>query len=304
MTDAIWALSYVSDGDNSRIQAVVDLGVVPSLVKMLTSNKNQLIVPALRTLGNIVSGNDVQTQSVLDAGALNALVPLLSNSKKNIRKEACWTLSNITAGTPNQLTQLVSTPEIMPRILDQMSNSAEWDVRKEASWVISNIATGGQKTHISFLVESGAIRPLCDLLDVGEVKVVLLAIDSIDAILRLSDDIDRATHLVDEAGGIDKLELLQEHENEGVYTKAVALIEKYFGGEEEEESENLTPATATQSTFSFGMNGGGVDKTASGVAPAGFSFGAAPAATTFQFGTSSTPNAFQFGAMSTNNFTI
>lgn len=65
---------------------------------MLESNVNQIIVPALRTLGNIVSGDDNQTQAVINANALPALTALLANSKKNIRKETCWMLSNIAAG--------------------------------------------------------------------------------------------------------------------------------------------------------------------------------------------------------------
>ena len=56
---------------------------------------------------------------------------------------------------------------------------------------------------------------------------------------------------MDEAEGIDALEKLQEHENEEVYSKAVHLLETYFGAEEEED-ENLAP-NATSSGFAFGL---------------------------------------------------
>ena len=254
--DATWALSYLSDGENSRIQAVVDLGIIPSLVGMLQSNKTQYIVPALRTLGNIVSGNDSQTQAVINANSVTALLPLLSHAKKNIRKEACWMISNIAAGTSAQLNYLMSVPELIPRVLSQMQVSSEWDVRKEASWVISNIITGGTKNHVTMLVEHGAVRPICDLLEVNEVRMLMMAMDTIDAMLRIdSGNEERLLRMIDEAGGVEKLEILQEHENEDVYKKAVSMLEKYFGGEEEQESENLTPAVSSnQSTFSFGIN--------------------------------------------------
>lgn len=35
LTDATWALSYLSDGSDSRIQCVIDTGCVPRLVSLL-----------------------------------------------------------------------------------------------------------------------------------------------------------------------------------------------------------------------------------------------------------------------------
>ena len=255
--DATWALSYISDGDNGRIQSVVDLGIIPSLIQMLLSGQGPIIVPALRTLGNIVSGSNSQTQAVIDCNALSALVQLLSNTKKNIRKESCWMLSNIAAGSPEQLTLLMSTPGLVSRVLEQLSASAEWDVRREAAWVVSNISTSGSKANIAQLVEFGAIRPLCELLDVHEVKIIQLAMESLQSILKvMKSDIlisEKIIALVEEAEGIDKLEALQEHENEDVYNKAVQIIEQFFGGDEGAESENLLPLSNGSSyTFGFG----------------------------------------------------
>jgi len=35
LTDACWALSYLSDGENDKVQAVLDTGVTPRLVQLL-----------------------------------------------------------------------------------------------------------------------------------------------------------------------------------------------------------------------------------------------------------------------------
>ena len=61
------------------------------------------------------------------------------------------------------------------KVLIQLSSAAEWDVRKEATWVISNAITAGQKRHLAHLVELGVVGPLCELLDVGEGRVLLIA---------------------------------------------------------------------------------------------------------------------------------
>ena len=79
--DALWALSYISDGQDERIQAVVNSGIAPILIDLLSSDESSIITPALRTVGNIVSGNDEQTQAILDAGLIAKMPVLLQSSK-------------------------------------------------------------------------------------------------------------------------------------------------------------------------------------------------------------------------------
>ena len=46
-----------------------------------------MLVPALRTVGNIVTGDDLQTQVIINCGALGCLLHLLTTSqKKSIKK--------------------------------------------------------------------------------------------------------------------------------------------------------------------------------------------------------------------------
>ncbi|MBA0674776.1 hypothetical protein Goari_016354, partial [Gossypium aridum] len=60
LTDACWALSYLSDGTNDKIQAVIEAGVCPRLVQLLLHPSPTVLIPALRTVGNIVTGDDMQ----------------------------------------------------------------------------------------------------------------------------------------------------------------------------------------------------------------------------------------------------
>jgi len=111
LTDAFWALSYLSDDsseDDERIQGVIEAGVCPRLVQCLSHHKSAVQVPVLRTVGNIVTGNDKQTQAILECNPLPLLKNLLAHNRRSVRKEACWTISNITAGTTEQIDVVIN----------------------------------------------------------------------------------------------------------------------------------------------------------------------------------------------------
>uniref|UniRef100_A0A4W5JL97 Uncharacterized protein n=1 Tax=Hucho hucho TaxID=62062 RepID=A0A4W5JL97_9TELE len=69
---------------------------------------------------------------------------------------------------------------------------------------------------------------------------------------------DKLCLLVEELGGLDKIETLQNHENDTVYRTAQGLIEKFFTDEEAECLQTEATDTAlvfktqdVQKTFQF-----------------------------------------------------
>ncbi|GAX23410.1 hypothetical protein FisN_15Lh131 [Fistulifera solaris] len=260
LTDACWALSYLSDGPNEKIQAVIESGIIRRLVELLLNPSPAVQTPALRTIGNIVTGNDLQTQYVINNNALPCLLALLSSPKKGIRKEACWTISNITAGNKEQIQSVIEN-NIIPPLVQLLSN-AEFDIRKEAAWAISNATSGGSPQQIKFLVQQGCIRPLCDLLTVSDPKIVTIALEGLENILKTGEEESRQTGspnmmvaLISEAEGLTKIEELQQHSNNDIYEKSIKILETYFDIEEEGEIANIAPQMDGDQ-FGFGMSDG------------------------------------------------
>jgi hypothetical protein len=268
LTDACWALSYLSDGPNDKIQAVIEAGVGRRLVELLMHASPSVQTPALRTVGNIVTGDDLQTQIMINFSVLPCLYSLMSSPKKGIRKEACWTVSNITAGNRDQI-QAVIEAGIIPPLVHLLGN-AEFDIKKEAAWAISNATSGGTPDQIKFLVQSGCVGPVCDLLTAPDGKIVTVALEGLENILKVGAADSAATGqpnvmaaVISEVDGLAKIEALQQHEQESIYNKAVKILEAYLGAEEEDH--DLAPEATSQqyafgapppSAFHFGGPGG------------------------------------------------
>ncbi|KAJ1665981.1 Importin subunit alpha-1 [Coemansia sp. RSA 1813] len=263
LTDACWAISYLSDGANDKIQAVIDSGVCRRLVELLMHPMTTVQTPALRSIGNIVTGDDMQTQIVLNSGALAALLALLNSPKDGIRKEACWTISNITAGNTAQI-QAVIEANIFPPLLHVLQHG-DFKSKKEACWAVSNATSGGlnQPDQIRYLVQQGCIKPLCDLMNCMDNKIIQVALDGLENILRVGEadkehsptQINQYAIFIEEAGGIEKIHNLQFHDNTEIYKKAYNVIDKYFSEEgDEDESTELMPGV-DQQTGQFNFEG-------------------------------------------------
>lgn len=223
--------------------------------------------PALRSVGNIVTGDDVQTQVIINCGALPCLLSLLGSNKDGIRKEACWTISNITAGNSAQI-QSVIDANIIPPLIHLLSNG-DLKTRKEACWAISNATSGGlqKPDQIRYLVTQGCIKPLCDLLACPDNKIIQVALDGLENILKVGDldrqaagegqdSINRFALFIEECGGMEKIHDCQTNANEEIYMKAYNIIEKYFS-DDDDNAEDATQAQSANGTFGFSGTEGG-----------------------------------------------
>ncbi|KAH9689728.1 Importin subunit alpha-4 [Citrus sinensis] len=200
LTDACWALSYLSDGPNDKIQAVIEAGVCPRLVELLMHPSATVLIPALRTVGNIVTGDDAQTQAVIEANIILPLVHLLQHAEFEIKKEAAWAISNATSGGSHQQIQfLVSQGCIKP---------------------LCDLLVCPDPRIVTVCLEG-----LENILKVGEA----------DKEMGMNNGINVYAQMIDECDGLDKIENLQTHDNNEIYEKAVKILERYWAEEEEEQ---------------------------------------------------------------------
>lgn len=227
LVDTVWAISYLTDGGNMQIQMVIDSGVVSKLVPLLSHKEVKVQTAALRAAGNIVTGSDEQTQVVLNCGALSHFPELLTHPKEKICKEAVWFLSNITAGNQTQVQQVIDA-NLLPLIIKNLSKS-EFQTQKEAAWAISNLTISGNREQVARLIQEGVVPPFCNLLNCKDPQVIQVVLDGISNMLKLAGpDVEGLANMIEECGGLDKIEELQNHENVDIYKLAFDIIEHFF----------------------------------------------------------------------------
>jgi importin subunit alpha-1 len=263
IVDAAWGLSYLTDGDDNKIETVINANVCETVVRLLSHTDTSVKVPALRVVGNIVTGNSTQTQAIVDLQPFGALAELLRSSKKSLVKEACWALSNITAGTHAQIQALIDA-NLMPLLVEKMT-TGDFDVKKEACWAVSNATTGGTVAQTRQYADRATVDALVKMASCNDTKIVLIALEALENILKagepdgkLAGDNVYAEYLED-ANGLDMLEDLQQHKNQAVYERVVAILETFFGGEEVSPDENVAPnsqvvAVSQPAQFAFGLS--------------------------------------------------
>jgi importin subunit alpha-1 len=240
LADICWTFSYISDGSHERIQNIIDLGILQRITELLMHPELIVRTPALRVIGNIATGDDLQTQTIINCGALPCLLTLLNSSVKSHKKEACWTISNITAGNPDQI-QAVIDANLMPTLINLMKNS-EMDIKKEATWAISNATSGGTQKQINYLVKHDCISPMVDLLSSPDQRVIRVILDGLENMLEMggkninNSEFNEYALIIEQSGGVEKLENLQYHNNKEIYDHSVRLLEKFFGAEEEDSN--------------------------------------------------------------------
>jgi importin subunit alpha-6/7 len=207
-------------------------------ISYMSAMSERVVLPALKTLGNITNGDDAQTQAIVDLGFLPVFLRLLDSEDAAIRKETCWTLSNIWAGNINQVASIIEVG-----ILDKLVCVAVEDcfeIQKEAGWCISNTTAIKDSEIIKCVVQKQGLQAILAVLKCNvDPRTAVVLLEGVMNILEVGklnftavNTVNPFWGLVEECGGLDIIESYQSHLNQKVYQLSVQIIEKYFSVQE------------------------------------------------------------------------
>ena len=244
LTDAMWGISYMSDAGEKVMSIILEQNCWEAIVSLLNHKHNNIALPAIRALGNFVTGEDTETQAVMDAGALPPLHILLNHEDAAIRKEACWTLSNICAGTVVQVAAVIDAG-ILDSLIELVDHDV-YEIQREAGWSVSNATALRNKEIIGAVVEKKGVEAMVKVLgQKWDPKTAVVLLEGLRNVLSCGKEhyLDEYgenpfTYLVEECGGLDIIESMQQHSNQHVYDLAIKILENFFQLEEVDLNEN------------------------------------------------------------------
>ncbi|KAJ5072969.1 importin subunit alpha-4 [Anaeramoeba ignava] len=257
ISDACWGISYLVHRLFKYLSQDFFSQVNPKLISLFSSDQPKIIIPAIKAVGYIFVGSIDQSHALIQLNLLHILSNLLLVPKSQIQKEICWFLSYTAEFAPNQMLAILKSTEIIPRLLSLM-NSSDFQMRQEAAWVLSNIITYGNVENIDFLVQNGAIKSLCNLLEINDTDIIILVLDALLAVLeageKFGNDINRYATIIEESDGLNHINNLFTHNNEDIYLKSLEIIQRFFTNEDSED-DSIMPdiiENDNQPRFSFG----------------------------------------------------
>eukprot|EP00026_Physarum_polycephalum_P003568 Phypoly_transcript_03581.p1 GENE.Phypoly_transcript_03581~~Phypoly_transcript_03581.p1 ORF type:complete len:510 (+),score=54.89 Phypoly_transcript_03581:807-2336(+) len=232
--ETAWVITYMT-AQLPNAQILADAGLLPLLAQHLVSQSPALVIPILRSVGNIIARSDPLTNRLLDSSITPPLIPILrdflSSNHRAVQKEAAYVISNIAAGPQAHVAMLVHHHVV--EALVPVLCLAQFDLSREAAFALSNIASDSR--YIEGIVACGAVSGMLSLLRSPDSEMAHLALTFVEMVLMFHP---QGPSIIENEDGIEKLEALQFHENQALYQLANQLIDKYFGGDDfEEESE-------------------------------------------------------------------
>ncbi|KAG9453449.1 hypothetical protein H6P81_006353 [Aristolochia fimbriata] len=241
-TEVAWVVVYLSALSNTASDLLVKRECVQLLVQRLAASSSlQLLIPVLRSLGNLIAGDSRVTSDILVPGQcitdsiILALTKCLKSEHRVLKKESAWVLSNVAAGSlaHKQLVYSSSATQVLLRLL----STAPFDIKKEVAYAIGNLCVapteGGRPPgvileHLSSFVRNGCLSGFISMVKSPDIEAARLGLQFLELVMRGLPN-GEGVKLVEEEDGIDAMERFQFHENEELRLMANGLVDKYFG---------------------------------------------------------------------------
>ena len=229
LLDMLWAFNNITESNSEGINALLSIGLLPSIIRFANHSNSSVVLPAVKILGNIVAGSTDQSQWVMNLRGSHTLNKLLLCKNVDILKECIWAISNICAGDRRHLEELLNIGVITKVMV--FVGCSNLRVRIETVWTLGNAVGLGSAEQIERMVRDGIIEALCSFLEDKEIEIIAIALEGLKKIIQSTIKIGKneKTHeyveIIKSCDAIDRLEKLQRNKNSIIFQKSTHFLD-------------------------------------------------------------------------------
>ncbi|RCH91617.1 hypothetical protein CU098_008839 [Rhizopus stolonifer] len=231
-TEICWVISYLTAISDKFRDEIMTMGFAEPLVIELASLSEQgpVVLPVLRTLGNLVASEDYLKVLKEQKAFLPTVAKLIhSDQSRVVKKEALWVLSNITSSQDPEIIQQLEELHVINHLSELVSRGA-FDIRKGAAYCIMNMANHGSE-HLDKLAHPQLLPAFLDLVKSQDADMIRLGLGYIELLLTQSS---KGKEVIDNVPDcMEALAAVAPAPDPKLFAFANKLVDQYFGEMEE-----------------------------------------------------------------------
>ena len=228
--DSSFILSMMTKYYKEFLKEIIDIDLLPNIIKFLDIEHPVIITTCLRIVGNIASEDNANlTQKLIDLNILDKLKYTLYNTSLKIRLESAFILSNIAAGTQKQIEALIDKNYF--QILYKVFKNDLPKVKKEAIYGICNLSSVENEKYMKRLIDEGILLFVLESIKSEDAKFIALSLEILGNILAFANkkgELKKLIIEIEKLGLMDILEKLQMHDDQIIYEKTIQILDTYF----------------------------------------------------------------------------
>jgi len=246
ITLSAWGIAFITDSAEPILNDVDIAAIVHQLINMLENSGTQdnPETAALRIIGNItcfIIKREVLNLFFGNPHFLDRIHKQLSSNNATASGGACRAIAGLMTGHADLVEVVWRHGRIFPRIIEIAKNGALMSFRAQAVTALCDAMRWGPIVCVADLIANDAVVALCNYLDSPDPITVKCILSTFADLLARDHDYHLKSGnpnpfaaCIEHAGGLRKLEDLQEHKDTGVYIAALNILETYFPNPDDE----------------------------------------------------------------------